>query len=56
MQAEAKARAQEGEVQGAVVSPQTYKHLKPGKYRFAVRAVGPGGTDPSPAKKRFKIA
>jgi hypothetical protein len=37
-------------------SPKTYKHLKNGKYTFEVRAVGPGGEDPSPAKKRFKIS
>jgi hypothetical protein len=36
-------------------SPKTYKHLKPGKYTFKVRAVGPGGKDSSPAKERFKI-
>lgn len=36
-------------------SPKTYKKLKPGKYVFEVRAVGPGGTDPSPAKKTFRI-
>ena len=36
-------------------SPTTYKHLKPGKYTFQVRAVGPGGKDSSPAKERFKI-
>jgi hypothetical protein len=36
-------------------SPKKYKHLKKGKYTFKVRAVGPGGKDPSPAKKRFKI-
>jgi hypothetical protein len=36
-------------------SPKTYKKLKPGKYTFEVRAVGPGGTDPSPAKKKFTI-
>ncbi len=36
-------------------SPKTYKHLKRGKYTFKVRAVGPAGKDPSPAKKRFKI-
>ena len=36
-------------------SPQTYKHLKQGPYTFAVRAVGPGGADPIPAKKRFRI-
>ncbi len=36
-------------------SPKTYKPLKPGKYTFAARAVGPGGTDTSPARKRFRI-
>ena len=36
-------------------SPKTYKHLKPGKYTFEVRAAGTGGTDPTPAKKNFKI-
>jgi hypothetical protein len=36
-------------------SPKTYRHLKKGRYTFKVRAVGPGGTDPSPAKKAFKI-
>lgn len=37
-------------------SPKVYKNLKPGKFTFEVRAVGPGGTDPTPAKKQFKIA
>ena len=36
-------------------SPRTYKHLSGGKYKFFVRAVGPGGTDGSPAKVPFKI-
>ncbi len=36
-------------------SPKKYKHLKHGKYKFKVRAVGPGGKDGSPAKKSFKI-
>jgi Glycine rich protein len=36
-------------------SPKTYKRLKPGKYTFEVRAVGPGGTDSTPAKKTFKL-
>jgi hypothetical protein len=40
---------------GSCRSPKTYKHLKPGKYTFEVRAVGPGGKDPSPAEKSFKI-
>jgi hypothetical protein len=35
-------------------SPKTYKRLKPGNYTFEVRAVGAGGPDPSPAKKKFK--
>lgn len=36
-------------------SPKTYKKLKPGRYVFQVRAFGPGGNDPTPAKKRFRI-
>jgi hypothetical protein len=36
-------------------SPKKYKHLKKGRYTFEVRAVGPGGKDPSPATKSFKI-
>jgi hypothetical protein len=36
-------------------SRKTYKSLKPGKYVFEVRAVGNGGTDPTPAKKSFTI-
>jgi hypothetical protein len=36
-------------------SPKTYRHLKNGNYTFEVRAIGPGGRDRSPAKKRFKI-
>jgi streptogramin lyase len=35
-------------------SPKTYK-LKPGKYRFEVRAVLAGVTDASPAKKTFTV-
>jgi hypothetical protein len=35
-------------------SPKKYKRLKRGKYTFKVRAVGPGGKDHSPAKKKFK--
>jgi hypothetical protein len=37
------------------VSPKVYKHLRKGRYTFEVRAVGPGGKDPSPAEKSFKI-
>lgn len=36
-------------------SPKKYKHLKPGKYTFEVRAIGSGGTDPTPATNSFKI-
>lgn len=36
-------------------SPKTYTNLKPGKYTFKVRAIGPGGSDPSPAQKNFEI-
>jgi CSLREA domain-containing protein len=37
-------------------SPKKYKHLKPGKYKFEVRAFDDAGTDSTPAKKKFKIA
>jgi DNA-binding beta-propeller fold protein YncE len=36
-------------------SPKAYKHLAPGSFTFEVRAVGPGGADPSPVKKQFRI-
>ncbi len=36
-------------------SPKTYKHLRFGGYTFMVRAVGDEGTDPSPAKRRFRV-
>ncbi|MGH2858290.1 MAG: TolB family protein, partial [Solirubrobacteraceae bacterium] len=36
-------------------SPTAYSHLKPGQYKFEVRAVGPGESDLSPAKREFKI-
>jgi hypothetical protein len=35
-------------------SPKTYM-VKKGKHSFAVRATGPGGTDPSPATFSFKV-
>lgn len=38
----------------ACSSPKKYK-LKPGKYRFQVRAVATGVTDPTPARHRFKV-
>lgn len=36
-------------------SPQRFRHLKPGRYRFKVRAVANGQRDPTPAKFLFKI-
>lgn len=35
-------------------SPKSYK-VKPGKHTFSVRAVGAGGTDPTPASFSFKV-
>jgi hypothetical protein len=37
-------------------SPKKYKHLKPGKYKFEVRAFDAAGADSTPAKKKFKIS
>ncbi|MEA2487977.1 MAG: hypothetical protein QOF16_1631 [Actinomycetota bacterium] len=39
----------------ACTSPKTYRKLKVGRYIFEVRAFSSGGTDPTPATKRFKI-
>lgn len=36
-------------------SPKGYRRLPSGRYLFQVRAVGPGGPDATPAKKKFKI-
>lgn len=36
-------------------SPKTYKHLKPGKYTFRVRALNALGADAKPAKRVFKM-
>jgi hypothetical protein len=36
-------------------SPKAYKNLKPGRYTFKVEATGPGGTDLTPALRKFKI-
>jgi len=36
-------------------SPKTFKHLKRGSYLLRVRALGPGGTDKTPATYTFKI-
>ena len=38
----------------ACKSPKSYK-AKPGKHKFQVRAVGPGGTDATPASFSFKV-
>ena len=35
-------------------SPKAFK-VKPGRHKFSVRAVGPGGTDASPATYQFKV-
>ena len=37
-------------------SPKSYRRLSRGSYTFLVRAVGPKGSDPSPARKAFTIA
>ena len=41
----------------ACASPITYRHLRrPGRYRFAVRAIDPAGNvDPTPATVKFKL-
>ncbi|MGD9737289.1 MAG: PQQ-binding-like beta-propeller repeat protein, partial [Solirubrobacterales bacterium] len=36
-------------------SPRAYGHLAPGAYLFEVRAVGAGGRDRSPARRRFRL-
>ena len=36
-------------------SPQKFRHLKPGRYRFRVRAVANDKRDPTPAKFLFKV-
>jgi hypothetical protein len=36
-------------------SPKIYKRLTSGRYRLFVRAVGPGGVDPTPATYRLRI-
>ena len=39
----------------ACASPLTTPKLRPGKHRLQVRAVGAGGTDPTPAVRKFRI-
>lgn len=36
-------------------SPKLYKGLKPGRHTVKVRAVTPTATDPTPAKRKFRI-
>ncbi len=36
-------------------SPERFRHLKPGRYRFKVRAVANGKRDPTPAAWLFKV-
>jgi Divergent InlB B-repeat domain/Putative Ig domain len=36
-------------------SPRAYRHLTVGRYVFEVRALGPGGTDPTAARRSFRI-
>lgn len=35
-------------------SPKSFK-VKPGKHKLSVRAIGPGGTDTTPATTKFKV-
>ncbi len=37
-------------------SPVTFRRLEPGRYVFKVKAVGPGGADPKPITRHFRIA
>lgn len=36
-------------------SPMTFRRLRPGRYTFAVAAVGPGGADATPATKKVTV-
>ncbi len=36
-------------------SPKTYKHLRPGRYTFEVRALNSAGPDLTPVRRKFKI-
>jgi hypothetical protein len=56
-QCELKARRHPGQARfSSCISPKTYRHLKPGRYAFEVRAVGTGGVDPSPATRSIAIS
>ncbi len=45
----------DGAAFAACGSPQSYRRLKRGRHVFAVRAVGMGGTDATPAEAAFKV-
>lgn len=49
-----KAKASKATPFRTCVSPKAY-HLKPGRYRFEVRAVLAGLVDPTPAKRSFRV-
>jgi hypothetical protein len=36
-------------------SPKAFKHLKPGKHVFRVRAIAGGQVDPTPAERKFRV-
>lgn len=36
-------------------SPKSYGRLRPGRYTFSVRAVGPDGADSTPAHRSFRV-
>jgi alpha-tubulin suppressor-like RCC1 family protein len=36
-------------------TPQTYKHLRPGRYRFSVKALNSLGADANPATRKFTV-
>jgi hypothetical protein len=40
----------------ACASPKAYRNLRPGRYRFAVRALNGGLADTTPASRRFRIS
>jgi hypothetical protein len=40
---------------GGCRSPKTFRHLKPGRYVFKVRATAHGLTDPTPAKWSWRV-
>ncbi len=37
-------------------SPKTYRHLKPGRYTFEVRAINRAGPDSTPVKREFRLS